>query len=184
MWAGYAWIDDADGFCREPSIHFRCLSLIPVGILDLCALTQKTYDGPHQLFQVMGHDSLDPDSPKMRPLKRGAAKEMLILACLKPLAASNIAAPFYASDASTLKGGSRSLWRTAQKKAKNPKLQSRTYALCRIKDPFHEEVEEEGERGLHVPLASTMALLSCAEEQGLLQQSSSSLARDAARCLI
>lgn len=73
------------------------------------------------------------------------------------MAASNIAVPFsttvYASDASTKKGGlvatdvsealSRSLWRTSVKKAKNPRLPSRTAALHRIHDESFEEVEQE-----------------------------------------
>ena len=119
----------------------------------------------NKLFQVIPAQELDPDEPVLWPLSRGAAEELLALVCLAPLAASNIAVPFsdqiYASDASTLKGGlvsatvseelSRMLWRTSLKKAKNPKLQSRTAALHRIHDAHFEEEdvfeerEEEGE---------------------------------------
>ena len=85
-----------------------------------------------------------------------SSEELLILACLGPLAASNIAVPFsdmvYASDSSATKGGlvatevapamSRVLWRTAAKKAKNPMFPSRTAALHRIKDASFEEVDD------------------------------------------
>ena len=71
--------------------------------------------------------------------------------------ASNIAVPFfdtvYASDSSSLKGGlvsapvdqklSRVLWRTAAKKAKNPRLQTKTAALHRIRHADFEEVEQK-----------------------------------------
>ena len=94
------------------------------------------------LFQVIPRAELDTGKSQLRPLSRPAAEELLLLACLSPLAASNLAVPFsetvYASDASTLKGGlvsatvhietSRMLWRSAAKKAKNPKLPSRTAA--------------------------------------------------------
>ena len=109
----------------------------------------------NRLFGVIDAKELNPEVPVLRPLSRGAAEEMLILACLGPLAASNIAVPFsdslYASDASTLKGGlvkaevgeslSRVLWRTANKNAKNPRLQSRTMALHRIRDESYEELD-------------------------------------------
>ena len=112
----------------------------------------------NSLFQVIGTD-LDTDASRLRVLPRRAAEELLILACLGPLAASNIAAPFspsvYASDASTAKGGlvraevgvhvSKTLWRTAPRKVKNPKLESRTAALHRIKDPLFEEQPCEDE---------------------------------------
>ena len=108
------------------------------------------------LFRVIEPNQLDPSNSRLRPLPRSAAQELLVLSCLCPLAASNIAVPFsdriYASDASTLKGGlvsaeidrslSRSLWRTAVKKLKNPRLQSRTAALHRIKDDWFEETED------------------------------------------
>lgn len=75
-------------------------------------------------------------------------------ACLGPLAASNIAGPFsevvYASDASTQKGGlvcarvleelGRAPWRTANKKAKNPCLQTHTAALHRIRPLLEDEI--------------------------------------------
>ena len=44
---------------------------------------------------------------------------------------------------------SRSLWRTASKKAKNPRLQSRTAALHRIHDEAFEEVDHEDEQIWH-----------------------------------
>ena len=84
-----------------------------------------------------------------------------MLACLGPLAASNLAAPFsdrvYASDASTRKGGlvvatitpdlSKMLWRTSNKKVKNLALQSRTASLHRIHDASFKELEEEDDQG-------------------------------------
>ena len=111
----------------------------------------------NRIFQVIPSEDLDTGSSRLHPLPRAVAEEMLVLACLGPFAASNVAAPFsttvYASDSSALKGGLVaaeipedvvcSLWRTAQQKVKNPKLQSRTAALHRIKDEFFEEFAEE-----------------------------------------
>lgn len=63
----------------------------------------------NRLFQVIDQKELNPQASKLRPLSRGAAEELLVLACLGPIAASNIAVPFsttvYASNTSTLKGG-------------------------------------------------------------------------------
>ena len=110
----------------------------------------------NHLFQVAEIDPGKAGGSSLRELPRKAAEELLVLACLGPLAASNIAAPFsdvvYASHASSGKGGlvaapvpeelSKVLWRTAVRKPKNPRLQSRTAALHRIKDAWFEEVEE------------------------------------------
>ena len=48
----------------------------------------------NKLFQVIDPLSLNPDQPRLRCLSRAAAEEFLVLACLGPLAASNIAVPF------------------------------------------------------------------------------------------
>lgn len=116
----------------------------------------------NELFQVIAADQLNTERSSLRPLSRSASQELLVLACLAPLAASNLAAPFsdmvFASDASTAKGGlvpaqvseklSRSLWRTAGRKNKNPQLPSRTAALHRIRDDSFEEVDEEASDAL------------------------------------
>ena len=116
----------------------------------------------NRLFGVIPPDELDTGQSKLRPLPRKAAEELLILACLSPIAASNLAAPFstvvYASDASTLKGGfvstevpldvARILWRSASKKAKNPVFPSRTAALHRLHDEWFEEEEDKREEAL------------------------------------
>lgn len=107
----------------------------------------------NHLFHVIDAKQLSPSDSKMRPLQRNAAEEPLILACLGPLAASNVSVPFstvlYASDASTLKGGlvsadiseelSRSLRRISTKKAKNPGG-FRAEQLHRTHDQDFEEV--------------------------------------------
>ena len=119
----------------------------------------------NSLFQVIPADELETTSSTTRHLSRKAADELLVLSCLGVVAASNLAVPFseriYASDASTEKGGlvsseiatrlSRTLWRTAARSAKNPKLESRTAALHRIRDSFFEDeidVEEGKEDAL------------------------------------
>ena len=115
----------------------------------------------NKLFKVVSSPEDAGSTPKLHVLPRGAAEELLVLACLGPLAASNLAAPFsdrvYASDASTRKGGlvvatitpdlSKMLWRTSNKKVKNLALQSRTASLHRIHDASFEELEEEDDQG-------------------------------------
>eukprot|EP00438_Fugacium_kawagutii_P033656 Skav204053 [mRNA] locus=scaffold3:301963:308610:- [translate_table: standard] len=96
------------------------------------------------------------EAPRLWPLPRRAADELVVLASLAPLIASNVAAPFaprvYASDASIERGGvvmakipeemSRVLWRTANKKGKNIPLPSRTAALHQLHDDMFEFEEE------------------------------------------
>ena len=107
----------------------------------------------NHLFAVVPHGELDTGSSELRPLSRQAAEELLVLACLRPIAASKLAAPFsevvYASDASTLTRGlvatavtpdmARAVWRTARKTARNPRFRSCTAALHRLHDEFFEE---------------------------------------------
>lgn len=131
----------------------------------------------NKLYQVIDHDSLDSEYPKMRPLNRGAAEETLILDCVRPLAASNIRV--YASDASTLKGGlvATEVGSGCQVHFGGQKRQKITNCKA-ARMPFTESIilfaEEEGAHGLVrrkrslVPLASTMTLLSCVEQQGVV----------------
>lgn len=100
------------------------------------------------LFEVIPALELDTLKPRLWPLSRKAADELVVLAALAPLMASNVAVPFaprvYASDASVQRGGvvvaqiptemSRVLWRTANKKGKNIPLPSKTAALHQLHD--------------------------------------------------
>lgn len=115
-----------------------------------------------EVFQVIPHDELDTENPRLRHLSRRAAQELAIVAALAPVLASNLAAPFsghiYATDASMDKGGvtvasvspgvSSFLWRDADKKGCNARLESRIGAFLSRYDPMHESeatVFHEGE---------------------------------------
>ena len=156
------------------------------------------------LFQVIASHELDTESPKMHPLPRKAAEELLILACLAPFAASNVAVPFsdrlYATDSSTGKGGvvmtsvcpdvSRALWRTANRKAKNPKLESRTSALARLHNFWHEDedfaegAEDEDFAGdvVHRPIGLRFEFLEVCGGAGVVTKHLASLGVVCGRC--
>ncbi len=107
-----------------------------------------------EVFHVIPPGELDTESPQLRPLGRRAAQELAIAAALAPVLASNLAAPFckdiYATDASMEKGGitvapldselSGFLWRDADKKGSNARLESRASAFLSKYDPMHENV--------------------------------------------
>ena len=116
----------------------------------------------NEVFKVIDSHELDTDSPLLRKMSRKCAEEFLVLACLAPVIASNVAVPFstrvYASDASSLKGGfleaevplelARILWRSADRKGKNVALPSRSAALRAEADEKHDFVEEGEDRSL------------------------------------
>ena len=111
----------------------------------------------NEAFKVVEGGDLDTSQPVLRKLSRKCADEFLILACLAPVIASNVAVPFstkvYASDASSLKGGfleadvspelARVLWRSADRKGRNVPLPSKTAALHANADERFEVVEDE-----------------------------------------
>ena len=112
----------------------------------------------NEVFHVIPAEELEPDSPTARPFPRKAASELLVLACLAPVLASNIAAPFhseiFATDASNEKGGvvsahvgeelSAVLWRSAEKKRDAPLLTSPAQAILAMYDNMYEECPPEG----------------------------------------
>ena len=100
-------------------------------------------------FEVVPWGSLQSGSPRLCPLPRSAAEELVLLSVLCPLAAAELSAPIsptvHATDASEHKGGyvsapaglslARALWRTASKKGGYSRLWSREEAtLARFTD--------------------------------------------------
>ena len=110
-----------------------------------------------EVFHVVPHGELDTENPQLRFLSRKAAQELAIVSALAPVLASNLAAPFsdhiYATDASMEKGGvtaaplssevSGFLWRDADKKGCNARLDSRAAAFLSKYDPMHEVVASD-----------------------------------------
>lgn len=84
----------------------------------------------NEIFKVVPPEELCMEKPVLRPLSRVAAQELLLLACLAPVAVSNLSAEFlpeiFATDASMEKGGVvgadcpvevvKALWRSADRK--------------------------------------------------------------------
>ena len=111
----------------------------------------------NEAFKTIEGKELDTAHPVLRRLSRKCAEEFLILACLAPVMASNVAVPFaprvYASDASCAKGGfleaevspelARVLWRSADRKGKNVPLPSKSAALHFAADEMSEYVDFE-----------------------------------------
>lgn len=108
----------------------------------------------------MPQDELDTEKPVLRPLSRRAAEELLLLACLAPVAGSNLAIPFgdrlFATDSSSGKGGiaeascgvevSRALWLAADRKGSSVPLGSGLSEVLEDYDPLHEVLPSQPER--------------------------------------
>eukprot|EP00434_Breviolum_minutum_P029037 symbB.v1.2.025685.t1/scaffold2428.1/size79313/2 len=106
----------------------------------------------NESFRVVPQDELDTENPVLRPLSRKAAEELLLLACLAPVAGSNLAVPFsdrlFATDASSGKGGiaeaecsheiSKALWLAADRKGSSVPLGSGLSEVLEEYDPLHE----------------------------------------------
>ena len=106
----------------------------------------------NESFKVIPQDLLDTENPSLWPLPRAAAEEFLLLACLAPVAASNLAVPFsevlYATDASNEKGGIaeascdeevvRALWLAADRKGSSVPIDAGFKEVLSQYDPLHE----------------------------------------------
>ena len=110
-----------------------------------------------EVFKVIPPAELTPEKPKLRPLHRGAAVELQVLAVLSPILVSNLAVPFsqklYATDASLAKGGiveaditeemSALLWRSASRKGPNVPVLRSGQAMLNLYDTMFEELPAE-----------------------------------------
>ena len=113
----------------------------------------------NESFRVVPHDELDTEKPVLRPMSRKAAEELLLLACLAPVAGSNLAIPFgdrlYATDSSSGKGGiaeahcdsevSRALWLAADRQGSSVPLGSGISEIFEDYDPLHEVLPSQPE---------------------------------------
>ena len=116
-----------------------------------------------QAFRVYRADQLDPFRPKVLPLSRQVADELVLCAALAPLAASDLAVPWdstvYATDSSDSRAAivradvppflSRLPWRSADRKGAPTRLLSRAQACLKKADFFFEEApgNDAWERG-------------------------------------
>ncbi len=96
-------------------------------------------------FQLVNASEVEPDKPRLLPLPRSVAGELLLLALLFPLAASDLCAPFhsevFSTDASITTGAicsapvsvdfARVLWRTSRSKGAYHRLLTPTEALSK-----------------------------------------------------
>ena len=115
----------------------------------------------NESFRVVPQDELDTERPVLRPLSRKAAEELLLLACLAPIAGSNLAVPFgdrlFATDASSSKGGiaeaacgadvCRARWLAADRKGSSVPLGSGLSEIFEDYDPLHEVLPSQPEDG-------------------------------------
>ena len=120
--------------------------------ISVLMMRRQIFSVMNEVFHVVPAMQLDTDSPVLRPLSRAAAQEFALLACLAPIAVSNLAVPFsdhlYATDASMEKGGVvkarcsekvlRALWRSADKKGSSVPMSSRAAHLLSEYESTHE----------------------------------------------
>ena len=106
-----------------------------------------------EVFKVIPPADLDTDRPTLRHLPRRAADELLVLSCMAPILASNLAVPFseeiFATDASMAMGGVAStcvstelaqvLWRSAERKKPKVPVLTRAKAILVTHDEMFEE---------------------------------------------
>ena len=125
----------------------------------------------NELFKVVPPESLSMDRPELRVLPRPAAQELLLLACLAPIASSNLAAPFhgrvFATDASMEKGGVveadcplevvKALWRGADRKGASVAMSSSVAELLEEYDESHEVIPSQASYFYDQKIASTEA---------------------------
>ena len=125
----------------------------------------------NELFRVVPPESLSMDRPELRVLPRPAAQELLLLACLAPIASSNLAAPFhgrvFATDASMEKGGVveadcplevvKALWRGADRKGASVAMSSSVAELLEEYDESHEVIPSQASYSYDQKIASTEA---------------------------
>ena len=93
-------------------------------------------------FSLYPAGLLDPANPKVIPLPRPVADELVLCAALAPLAVADLAAPWDPHrDVSAEMPSSLAplLWRSSDRKGASTKLLSRTQALLHKADPFFEE---------------------------------------------
>eukprot|EP00435_Cladocopium_sp_Y103_P034036 s1336_g8.t1 len=110
-------------------------------------------------FHLVDASAICQDSPKIQPLPRKVAEELVLLAVLAPLMTTDLAASFghevYATDSSDLKGAVvkapaspavvRALWRSSRKRGGYVRMMTREEALVRKLDFLDEPVFEEGQ---------------------------------------
>ena len=104
-------------------------------------------------YKAVDAGSVSQDHPKLVPMTRGVAEELVLMAVLAPLMVTDLAPEFsekvYATDASDAKGAFvsaevsedivQALWRTGRKKGGYHRLLTREEALIRKLDPTKEE---------------------------------------------
>ena len=105
----------------------------------------------------MNASEIDRDLPRVVPLTRAVAQEIVLLSVLCPLFATDLGATLitklYASDASDRKGAyvsrdmpehvARAMWRSGRKKGGYVRMLNRSEALIRKLDPDFEELSWE-----------------------------------------
>eukprot|EP00438_Fugacium_kawagutii_P020864 Skav209436 [mRNA] locus=scaffold805:189644:194096:- [translate_table: standard] len=118
-------------------------------------------------FNVVDMSSFDKDNPKMLPLSRKVASELVLLACLAPLAVSDIAVPFdceaYCTDASIHKGAilktklkpqvAEVLWKTSRSKGAYSRLLSPLEEALKRLGAFEDVPDEDEELPMDRPMA-------------------------------
>ena len=108
-------------------------------------------------FSFVNASEIDRDLPRVVPLTRAVAQEIVLLSVLCPLFATDLGATLitklYASDASDRKGAyvsrdmpehvARAMWRSGRKKGGYVRMLNRSEALIRKLDPDFEELSWE-----------------------------------------
>ena len=107
-----------------------------------------------EAFSLTPLGQIDSENPKIIPLPRKVAEELLLAAALAPLACADIAAPFsvelFATDASESKGAICSaplpehlraaLWKTADRKGGYARIAGPAEVLLKRADPLWEDL--------------------------------------------
>ena len=120
--------------------------------ISILMMRRQVFAVLNESFKVIPQELLDTENPSLWPLPRAAAEEFLLLACLAPVAASNLAVPFpealYATDASNEKGGIaeascgeevlRALWLAADRKGSSVPIEAGFREALSQYDPLHE----------------------------------------------
>ena len=124
-------------------------------------------------FNLVNNDRFDANHPKLLPLPRPVANEMVLLAVLVPLMMTDLAADFeeevYATDASMKMGAvcsavvgkkiTGTLWRTCKSKGAYTRLLTPPEVLMRRLEIFEEHSSQGQTTGLCRPLAYTFDFL-------------------------
>ena len=165
--------------CLVGAPHAKRLALSDL-TLDLCSLP-ATSDSLHacilgswsssftfrrpcfcafsEAFSLAPLGQIDPENPKVVPLPRKVAEELLLAAALAPLACTDVAAPFsaelFATDASESKGAICSaplpehlratLWKTADRKGGYARIAGPAEVLLKRADPLWEDMSQSAQ---------------------------------------